>query len=252
MKKKTFQPMFLIVVLLFCGIDVCADTPTRASNIKSSGVINLTKDGKTAVVDTSDLTYLANEIDSLESTYKSELVSAVNSVGANLTGAATSYTLAQLVTAIKDSQKITGTYTAKDGTSQTLAGATAANLPLGTAAWVNGSYVIGTGEDLDNAVEIAKNEMIARTVLIGAYSCNCWNDTATIGKQTLSAGTYIIKAWRKVTETMNGYEAWAKLYINGVVSESGTYTFDTDTEIYYKGYTMSAKQDMNLVIIQID
>lgn len=78
-KKK----MWILVGIVVCGLGismpVMADTVSRRDKIKSSGSLNY---GNGAVrIESSDLIYLADEIDNLENTYKQTSIDALNDIG---------------------------------------------------------------------------------------------------------------------------------------------------------------------------
>ena len=92
------------------------------------------------VVDSSDLYYLADEIDTLESSVKSGIRKSLLAVGTDASGDGT---FGELFNAIECSQDIKVTETP----------AVSRNLSRGTAAWVEGTYVIGDGGDNDAAYQ---------------------------------------------------------------------------------------------------
>lgn len=149
------------------GLTSSAQTDKRSANIKSKGIIDFQNGA--AVISSSDLNYLADEIDLLEDTYKTETVNALNQVGTfyKLDGTTTfnpeESTLASsdasilpfsaITDGIINSQSIPAerTYlgTLPGGTEMNgnISAATAENLSLGTAAWVDGELIVGTGAD---------------------------------------------------------------------------------------------------------
>ena len=149
------------------GLTSSAQTDKRSDNIKSKGIIDFQNGA--AVISSSDLNYLADEIDLLEDTYKTETVNALNQVGTfyKLDGTTTfnpeESTLASsdasilpfsaITDGIINSQSIPAerTYlgTLPGGTEMNgnISAATAENLSLGTAAWVDGELIVGTGAD---------------------------------------------------------------------------------------------------------
>lgn len=167
-KYKVF--LGLITVMLLAGtieMTSAAQTERRAANIKSKG--NFDFENGTVFFASSDLVYLADEIDVLEDTYKTETVKALNGISTyfNLDGSIThnpeESTLASVgapslpynaITAgILSSQSIPSqTYKGtlpgnKTETTGNISGAAGANLSLGAAAWVDGHLIVGTGED---------------------------------------------------------------------------------------------------------
>ena len=159
-----------LLVFVFAGmtaITVAAQPDKRAANIKSRGVFDYQHG--TALIDASDLTYLANEIDLLEDTYKKETVDALNQVGTYFKSDGTTTidpaegTLqaedanvleyrtikealinSQAIPALPFSGERPGE---TDPVSGTITGATAENISLGAAAWVDGKLIIGNGGD---------------------------------------------------------------------------------------------------------
>ena len=159
-----------LLVFVFAGmtaITVAAQPDKRAANIKSRGVFDYQHG--TALMDASDLTYLANEIDLLEDTYKKETVDALNQVGTYFKPDGTTTidpaegTLqaedanvleyrtikealinSQAIPALPFSGERPGE---TDPVSGTITGATAENISLGAAAWVDGKLIIGNGGD---------------------------------------------------------------------------------------------------------
>lgn len=78
-RKKTKILIGVCVCVLGMGMPVMAENSLRRANIKSKGSIEF-EEGKVSIA-SSDLTYLADEIDHLESTYKITTVDALNSIG---------------------------------------------------------------------------------------------------------------------------------------------------------------------------
>lgn len=161
----------LMTVIIFTGIigmTSKAQTERRASNIKSKGIFDY--DNGTVVVDASDLTYLADEIDLLEETYKKETVKALNKMStyfmmnnstthdpdeSNLDPeSSVILPFGSIIDGILASQSIptektyTGTLPGEENeTTGNISAATVESISLGTAAWVDGELIIGTGAD---------------------------------------------------------------------------------------------------------
>lgn len=87
-----------------------------------------------------------NELDILESNYKDKTVVALRKIGTNIDS--TNPTFEELCNAIVNSQNINSIHT----------GAIENNLPLNTAAWVNGKYVIGNGKDIETSYNNGYND----------------------------------------------------------------------------------------------
>lgn len=169
--KKVKTICALMAVIIFTGIigmTSKAQTERRASNIKSKGIFDY--DNGTVVVDASDLTYLAEEIDLLEETYKKETVKALNKMStyfmidnstthdqdeSNLDpDSSVILPFGSIIDGILASQSIptektyTGTLPGEDNeTTGNISAAIAESLSLGSAAWVDGELIIGTGAD---------------------------------------------------------------------------------------------------------
>lgn len=185
---------FLIVIcisIMSISIPVLADTSSRQENIKSRGILEF-ESGK-IYFDSSDLTYLADEIDNLENTYKQATVGALNNIGTYFFNDGTitydfSYnevdtneekselSFAKIIDGINCSQSVeslkqvqatdsagnllyyeteeaseNGDLLALTTTDTSLPAyyqaASANSLSAGTAAWVNGTLIIGNGSD---------------------------------------------------------------------------------------------------------
>lgn len=189
--------IFILAGTLAVGSTVSAVGVARKDHIKSRGVIDYAN-GK-VLIDSADLTYLANEIDELESSYKTNMASALNEVGTYFRADgsavhnreeetlpseyASELSFNSLYEGILRSQSVThleGTQ-AKDADGDLLYYASLEdvenqdltkitktandfpvyirpaeerNLSAGTAAWVNGSLIVGNGAD--NAAFYAK------------------------------------------------------------------------------------------------
>lgn len=129
----------------------------RKSRLNSKGIIDYANG--TVVIDSSDFGYLADEIDMLESAYKANMVSALHAMGTSfLADGSISHETANegipeegavrlsfdtIISGILQSQSVD--HLAEQG----IAGAVEDNLSKGTAAWVNGNLIIGSGADND-------------------------------------------------------------------------------------------------------
>lgn len=167
-KKCIFAIILALVTVGFVGITVIARSENRAANIKSKGIFDF-KHGE-AVFDASDLTYLADEIDLLEITYKTETVEALNQMGTFFTEdketthdtdetsilpeSADVLSFSDLRDGILNSQSIP-TERSYNGTlpesneevTGNVSAAIADNLSLGKASWVEGNLFVGNGAD---------------------------------------------------------------------------------------------------------
>ena len=136
-------------------------------SIKSIGKIqvkeNETDPDPAIVIDSADLVTLANATNELNTQFTDSLAAAVNNIGSvpQTDRVAAGAQFSALLSAITNSQAIdtsesvyvlpNGTVTddsTAEGVVETqIAGATAENLTAGTAAWVDGQYIVGTGAD---------------------------------------------------------------------------------------------------------
>ena len=83
MKKRKIT-LTIIICLIGCmvlGISAAATGTGRRANLKSAGSIDVQIDNQEIYISSSDFRYLADEIDSLENTYKMNIVDALNSIG---------------------------------------------------------------------------------------------------------------------------------------------------------------------------
>lgn len=156
MKKSKIICSFIAVLVIAGGLGICvkAQPDKRSANIKSSGIFEF--DNGAAVIDTSDFTYLADEIDLLEDTYKTGTVKALNEIDTYFKADGSTTHIADenalnyenasvlpynaILSGILNSQSI------PEGNN----GAVSGNLSRGTAAWVNGNLVVGNGADNDS------------------------------------------------------------------------------------------------------
>ena len=168
-KTKIICALMTVIILTgIAGITSKAQTERRASNIKSKGIFDYSNG--TVVMDASDLTYLADEIDLLEETYKKETVKALNEMNTYFISeeaithdpdknaldydSANMLPFRSIINGILASQSIptkktyAGTLPGKEEeVTGNISAATEDNLSLGTAAWVDGELIIGTGAD---------------------------------------------------------------------------------------------------------
>ena len=151
-KKLTIFTLCSLLIMSNVKLDVFADNLNRRNNIQSRGTINF-GNGEVFIT-TQDLYHLADEIDSLEKTYKSNLVDALNRIGTYFKRSGditynssqnevddeeekSSLPLGVIKQGILCSQSIPNAYSA----------AIANNISNGCAAWVNGHLIIGNGKD---------------------------------------------------------------------------------------------------------
>ena len=149
--------LFLFVLLgSILGFDskAFAEQKSRSNNIKSMGSISY-DEGKVYVT-ADDFRYLANEVDKLEQKYKILSVNALNEIGTffkkdgaivydksasevNTEEDKTGLSFGQILNGIKKSQSVEWMPQVRE--------ANADNLSEGTAAWVNGTLIVGNGAD---------------------------------------------------------------------------------------------------------
>lgn len=142
-----------ILGVLLIGGTVSAAGTGRASQIKSSGIFHYQngEDASQSVYfDAGDLVTLANEIDDLETDYKSGILERLNGIGTYFDGSGNfthipqttenpnTLELIQLLDGISNSQAVdTGT--------------TANNISENKGAWIKGEYIVGNGSDVNEA-----------------------------------------------------------------------------------------------------
>ncbi len=183
-RVKEAGVFFLLVLccaLAAAGIAKADHTGRRADKLNSKGIMKYSDDK--VVIDSSDLTYLADEIDTLENNYKIEVLSALNGIGtfikddgsvthhttpADSNGAL--YAFKVLTSAIHESQSsgtaiadlsgdtyfktaggrlITGSSGADTAGAEAvdLSAASADDMSAGTVAYIDGKMLLGTGAD---------------------------------------------------------------------------------------------------------
>ena len=135
------------------GGTVYADNTGRSSRINSSGILHFQNgdDASQSVhLDASDLMILANEIDNLETEYKSGILTRLNGIGTYFDGEG-NFTHENHTTENPNllifSQLLDGISNSQTVDTDTIAD----NLSEGKGAWVNGKYIIGNGADVKAA-----------------------------------------------------------------------------------------------------
>ncbi len=127
--KLAFLTLGGAVVCTLClQLTALAGSNGRQDNIKSKGVLNVSNESNSVTLDSSDLTSLAREIDSLENAYKTTAVQSLEAVGQSVGSSDWS----SICSAIQHSQDVSDP-------------ATADSLSLGKQAWVQGQLITGTG-----------------------------------------------------------------------------------------------------------
>lgn len=84
MEKRLVLAILCIMMVVCTPLFVLADNVSRRSNIQSKGKLDF-EEGK-VVLDSADLLYLADEIDTLEATYKITTIDALNGIGTYFRG----------------------------------------------------------------------------------------------------------------------------------------------------------------------
>lgn len=106
---------------------------------------------KRVTFDSSDLINLADQIDTLENTYKSKSVEALNSIHTYIDSSGNvnhqGNQLSGLPTFEQIYNGITQSQTVYNGNRAMIAD----NLPSNVAGWVNGNYIVGNNTDINNA-----------------------------------------------------------------------------------------------------
>lgn len=181
-KKSKYFIVPILMASLLIGTTVLADDTGRKGMLNSIGAIHFSSDEGSILIDSADLVTLADEIDTLESVYKSTTLSALNNINIYIKddGSITHQqpenqismpTFSQLAEAITESQSsnigiaelsTTDYYKSSDGSliksistgrntnnaaSVDLVAATSDNLSAGTVAYIDGSLLLGTGAD---------------------------------------------------------------------------------------------------------
>lgn len=182
------------------------DPNSFASKGKIQVKENETDSDPAIVIDSADLVTLANATNELNTQFTDSLAAAVNNIGSvpKTDRVAAGATFSDLLKEIKNSQAIdtsesvyvlqNGTVTddsTAEGVVETqIAGATAENLTAGTAAWVDGQYIVGTGADNNSYYASAQNELIQNA---GGHihDSTCKKKTCTITIKGDPSGAWI-------------------------------------------------------------
>lgn len=187
MKQKILFAMS--VALLVCSfiIPVNAANSTRASKLSSTGTYVAENNNGTGevVLSSSDLMSLANQIDELESTYKSKTAEALGKIGTTVSATAS---FDDLYNAILHSQDAT---------------ANASQILKSYSAWVNGSKLVGTMTNNGSTGATGLKAGESYTIPAG-YTSGGTVTTATLASQT--------QATASAANIASGKTAW----VNGV------------------------------------
>lgn len=184
------------------------DPASFASKGKIQVKENETDPDPAIVIDSADLVTLANATNELNTQFTDSLAAAVNNIGSvpKTDRVAAGAQFSDILSAITNSQAIdssesvyvlpNGTVTddsTAEGVVETqITGATEANLSAGTAAWVDGQLIVGTGADNNSYYAQGKANATVNKVLIGSH-------TASIGTSSCSFNCKSIQGWQSLT-----------------------------------------------------
>lgn len=184
------------------------DPNSFASKGKIQVKENETDPDPAIVIDSADLVTLANATNELNTQFTDSLAAAVNNIGSvpQTDRVAAGAQFSDILSAITNSQAIdssesvyvlpNGTVTddsTAEGVVETqITGATEANLTAGTAAWVDGQYIVGTGSDNNSYYAQGKANATVNKVLIGSH-------TASIDTSSCSFNCKSIQGWQSLT-----------------------------------------------------
>lgn len=209
------------------------DPNSFASKGKIQVKENETDPDPAIVIDSADLVTLANATNELNTQFTDSLAAAVNNIGSvpQTDRVAAGAQFSDILSAITNSQAIdssesvyvlpNGTVTddsTAEGVVETqITGATEANLTAGTAAWVDGQYIVGTGSDNNSYYANGFNKGYADGVIDGQnktgnityeqhyHDSGCY-ETCTITITYDYIGTYdgTIHAWENISHSKCG------------------------------------------------
>lgn len=188
------------------------DKDSFASKGKIQVKENETDPDPAIVIDSADLVTLANATNELNNQYTNALADAVNNIGSvpKTDRVAAGAQFSDLLSAITNSQAIdssesvyvlpNGTVTddsTAEGVIETqITGATEANLSAGTAAWVDGQYIVGTGSDNNSyyatGYASGKSEASVERILVGSHQ-------GAINTTSCSFDCTSIQGWENLT-----------------------------------------------------
>lgn len=190
-----------------------------------------------------DLEYLDGKIDTLKADTengKAEIATAINGYGYHKDdNIATNASYSDLASAIKTSQQIpadrtfSGTKPGEtDETSGTISAATADNLSLGTAAWVDGELIVGTGAD-NNSYYLSGRKNMSVLRLNAIQPNGSGNTTVTQGITGLNGNYKLmdvnIVARQQTAQLLvsaDGNNIFTQSYTGGNNWNTQTYTVD--------------------------
>ncbi len=240
-KKSVLSAAAVIFMVGTVTMTAAADADNRAANIKSKGAFDY-KNG-TAVIDASDLTYLANEIDNLEDTYKSKTLESLNSIntyfkidgsithnaaesGIN-TSAADILTFDQLNNGIRSSQ-------ASSNAPES------AEILAGNSAWANGVMIIGS---MPNNGATGRSNLAAGSsyTIPAGYTTGGTVTAASLASQTSSTAT--------AANLSQGVTAWVNgVMITGTGADNNSYY----NQGYQQGVDVATPQLLQSNLVGVD
>lgn len=234
-KSKEIKVIFALIAIIICtgaiSIASKAQTEKRAANIKSKGIFDY--DNGTVVMDASDLTYLADEIDLLENTYKTETVKALNQIGTYYKLDGTTTFNKNEGTLSSDNANVLPFNVIIDGiiNSQSVTTKTSAeNILSGIQAWVNGTRLTGTMPN-NGTTGISDLKAGDSYTIPSGYTTGGTVKAASLASQTSATST--------AENLSNGVTAWVngvKIIGNGADNESA----------YNNGYDEGYKEGSNI------
>lgn len=206
------------------------------------------------IIDNADLVTLAKATNELNTQFTDSLAAAVNNIGSvpQTDRVAAGAQFSDLLSAITNSQAIdtsesvyvlpngtvTGDSTAEGVVETQIAGATAENLTAGTAAWVDGQYIVGTGADNNSYYTEGLSTMpVFKSKTVGCNSNGDGNayvylkdETEKYNELSLGANLFVC-----ITESYH-------TYAQSTVGYSYTYNNDSGILTIHMGGSMASSR----------
>lgn len=240
--KLSRNKISIIAIILLLGISVPVCTYAagtgRKNNLKSEGIIDYTNGTQSVCIDSRDLYYLADEIDTVEETAKLGTIQAIQALPdvASATGLSgktvadiNDITFAQLNEAIKISQASSSSPSAPEILS-------------GKVAWANGKKYIGT---MPNNGAVGKANLTAGssyTIPIG-YTTGGTVTAATLASQTKGTAT--------AANLSQGVTAWVNgVMLTGTGKDNNSYYTQGKNQGYSEGYDKGLEDGANQMEIK--
>lgn len=235
--KLSRNKISIIAIILLLGISVPVCTYAagtgRKNNLKSEGIIDYTNGTQSVCIDSRDLYYLADEIDTVEETAKLGTIQAIQALPdvASATGLSgktvadiNDITFAQLNEAIKISQASSSSPSAPEILS-------------GKVAWANGKKYTGT---MPNNGAVGKANLTAGssyTIPIG-YTTGGTVTAATLASQTKGTAT--------AANLSQGVTAWVNgVMLTGTGKDNNSYYTQGKNQGYSEGYDKGVEDVVN-------